>query len=407
MATLTVESTIIPSIVYYSIYEAADMQTLLVSKVTSSEAGTCPDIELTVVVAVDDSTIDANVFTVDGSSAPVSYSLTTESSDIAKISTYSYKVVAKYTGAAYTNTGEQAFQIVIDDPCSTATLTVDDTIFSSLAISYKIFYPTQIETLDVAKVTSTGSVNCPAYLFTFTDQSNAAIDGTVFTYDEPNLEFETASTNMTKAAVYPLRLSVRYDGDTAHYTVFGQKDFTITLVDPCIAATLTVNAANLTSTSITYSIYAPADSQILSTRNVSSDETTATCPAVELDVLNSDGSALDSAVFTFTSDTSTFEIESSDISKLATYNLKVTAKYTGASYVNIGELYFTVTLMTTDLIFQEAFALLLGIDSSPIWPFDLPIGVNEDTTVNLSSVVFYIDSVIGNSPHLEFTVNIS
>ena len=117
IATLTVDSTLIPATVSYSIYEAADVQTLLVSKVTSSEAGTCPDIELTVVVEVDDSTIDATVFTVDGSSAPVSYSLTTESSDIAKISTYSYKVIAKYTGASYTNTGEQAFQIVIDDLC--------------------------------------------------------------------------------------------------------------------------------------------------------------------------------------------------------------------------------------------------------------------------------------------------
>ena len=211
-----------------------------------------------------------------------------------------------------------------------------------MAISYDIFDPTQIETLDVTKVTSTGSVNCPAYLFTFTDQSNAAIDGAIFTYDEPNLEFETASTDLAKAAAYPLRLSVRYDGDAAHYTTFGQKDFTITLVDPCIAATLTVNAAILTSTSITYALYNPADSQVLSTSNVSSDEVTATCPAIELDVLNSDGSALDSAVFTFTSGTSTFEIESSDISKLATYNLKVTAKYTGATYINIYELLFTV-----------------------------------------------------------------
>ena len=142
MATLTVDSTIIPSVINYSIYEAADVQTLLVSKVTSSEAGTCPAFELTVVVEDDDSAIDATVFTVDGTNAPVSYSLTTESSDITKISTYSYKVVAKYTGVSYMNTGEQAFQIVIDDPCSTATLTVDDAIFSSLAMSYDIFDPT-------------------------------------------------------------------------------------------------------------------------------------------------------------------------------------------------------------------------------------------------------------------------
>ena len=140
---------------------------------------------------------------------------------------------------------------------------------------------------------------------------------------------------------------------------------------------------------------------------MSSDEITAACPPIELDVLNSNGSALDSAIFTFTSGTSTFEIESSDPAKVATYNLKVTAKYTGASYTNISELPFTVIVAATDSIFQEAEALLLGKDSQPIWPFNLPIGVNEKTTVNLSAVVLYIDSVIGNSPDLEFTVDIS
>ena len=77
IATLTIDPTIIPTVINFSIYEAADVQALLVSKVTSSEAGTCPSIELSIVVAVDDSAIDGTVFTVDGSSAPVSYSLAT------------------------------------------------------------------------------------------------------------------------------------------------------------------------------------------------------------------------------------------------------------------------------------------------------------------------------------------
>ena len=98
----------------------------------------------------------------------------------------------------------------------------------------------------------------------------------------------------------------------------------------------------MTSTSIDYSIGADADSQVLSISDVSSDEVTATCPAIELKILNSDGSELDSTIFTFTTDTSTFEIENSDLASRGTYNLKVTAKYTGASYTSIGELPFTV-----------------------------------------------------------------
>ena len=77
---------------------------------------------------------------------------------------------------------------------------------------------------------------------------------------------------------------------------------------------------------------------------VSSSETTITCPAIDLDVLNSDGSTLDSSVFTYTSGTSTFTIDCSNTAKLGVYYLKVKAKYTGASYTNISELPFTVTV---------------------------------------------------------------
>ena len=167
VATLTIDSTIIPSVISYSIYEAVDVQTLLVSKVTSSEPG-CPAIELAILVD-DDSSIDGTVFTVDDANAPTFYSLTTETSDTAKTSTYNYKVVAKYTGAAYTYAGELPFQIVIDDPCASAILTIDPTIFTSLSILYDIFYPTHIETLNSSTVTSTFSLNCPGYLFSFTE----------------------------------------------------------------------------------------------------------------------------------------------------------------------------------------------------------------------------------------------
>ena len=100
------------------------------------------------------------------------------------------------------------------------------------------------------------------------------------------------------------------------------------------------------------------DSQILSTSNVSSTESTATCPAIELDILKSDGFALDSSLFTFTSGTSTLAIESSDIGKVGTYSLKVTAKYTGASYTNTDELVFTV------IVDDPCAIALLAIDST-------------------------------------------
>ena len=203
--------------------------------------------------------------------------------------------------------------------------------------------------------------------------------------------------DLAKAAAYPLRLKVRYDGDAGHYTNFGTLDFTVTLVDPCIAATLTVNAAILTSTSIAYSVYTTADSQTLSTSNVSSTETTATCPAIELDILNDNGTAFDSSVFTFTSGTGIFAIETSDTGKVGTYNLKVTAKYTGASYTSIAELLFNV------IVDDPCSTSTLTIDPTiiPSLSLNYQIGYAQDVQTFIQSKV---SPTLADCPAFLFTL---
>ena len=84
--------------------------------------------------------------------------------------------------------------------------------------------------------------------------------------------------------------------------------------------------------------------QTLDPAKVDSNETTTTCPPIELNVLNGDDSGIDTDVFTFVQSTSIFSIESSEISKMDTYNLKLTAKYAGEEYSHITELSFTVTI---------------------------------------------------------------
>ena len=65
----------------------------------------------------------------------------------------------------------------------------------------------------------------------------------------------TFSEDIEKAGTYPLRLSVRYDGDPAHYTNVKTLDFSVELVNPCIEAELTIDPSILTSTSIHYEVF--------------------------------------------------------------------------------------------------------------------------------------------------------
>ena len=64
----------------------------------------------------------------------------------------------------------------------------------------------------------------------------------------------TTSTNLaSKAGTYPLRLSAKFTG--SHYTNVGTLDFTMTLVDPCPSATISlVSAPSWPMSAVTWSL---------------------------------------------------------------------------------------------------------------------------------------------------------
>ena len=94
---------------------------------------------------------------------------------------------------------------------------------------------------------------------------------------------------------------------------------------------------------INYSIYKPADLQSTAAAEVIESETVAVCPALEFVVINQDGSALDTSVFTEANalDFSTF---SDQIGKIGSYDLKLTVKYAGSQYTLTGEKSFQVII---------------------------------------------------------------
>ena len=193
---------------------------------------TCPAIELDV-LNNNGSALDSTVFTFTSGTSTFEI----ESSDTAEVATYNLKVTAKYTGASYININELPFTVIVDDPCSVASLLIDPTIVTSLSINYLIGYPQDVQTFAQSKV-SPILPDCPVFLFSLTDQSGTTPDATIFTFSADTLT--TSSTDLSQANTYPLRLSVRYTGDQTHYIITDELDFDMVLVNPCIAATLTV-----------------------------------------------------------------------------------------------------------------------------------------------------------------------
>ena len=72
--------------------------------------------------------------------------------------------------------------------------------------------------------------------------------------------------------------------------------------DPCLLATLTIDPSTLTSNPYTYVIDDPADVQTFNDSAVSSSETVHPCPTdFEFTIMNRDGSAFDTNLFTWDS----------------------------------------------------------------------------------------------------------
>ena len=81
--------------------------------------------------------------------------------------------------------------------------------------------------------------------------------------------------------MYTFELSVRYDGDIAHYTNVFTYDFTIELLDPCLLGTFTISPSILTSTTVTWNIQTdPAYVLTLVSSEVVESETSPVCPII-------------------------------------------------------------------------------------------------------------------------------
>ena len=160
--------------------------------------------------------VDSAVFTYSSSDTQ----LTVYSTDATKAGVYDLTLKAVYDG--FTNYGELDFQVILIDLCETTTLTIANSMLSSLAISYNVSSTATVETLDSVYVTSSPSIHsCPEVVFSFDDQNGDPLDGDVFTYDSSSQQFSIETSDSSKAASYDIRLRATYNG----YTNFGNLNF--------------------------------------------------------------------------------------------------------------------------------------------------------------------------------------
>ena len=85
----------------------------------------------------------------------------------------------------------------------------------------------------------------------------------------------------------------------------------MTIVDPCIAAVLSFDPA-IVANPVNYVLFATADVQSILASDILSSETLAVCPALQIDIVNSDLTPIDPAIFNHDPSLETFTTYSTD-----------------------------------------------------------------------------------------------
>ena len=101
--------------------------------------------------------------------------------------------------------------------------------------------------------------------------------------------------------------------------------FSLILVNPCTSVSFTI-ASNIIAAMTTYTLAEPEISfAVLDLTKITSNDSLATCPVLQVDIFTSSDAPIDSSVFTFTSNI--LKVYSTDSAKISTYNLKLKVKY--------------------------------------------------------------------------------
>ena len=140
----------------------------------------------------------------------------------------------------------------------------------------------------------------------------------VVAFDPAARTFTVQSNDLTLVGTYTITVTaLSPNGLTLSPTL----SFSLILVDPCLTAILTIDSSIIAATT-TYTLADPEFSfPVLDLTKITSNNSLATCPALQVDLLTSTDGPIDSSVLIFTSNI--LKVYTTDFLKLSSYNLKL------------------------------------------------------------------------------------
>ena len=162
-----------------------------------------------------------------------------------------------------------------------------------------------------------------------TDISVSTTTQNIFTYDSAAETLTTITSDLTTAGTYYIKMKAKFQSFTNSYQDGPLMTFTLSL-SPCAADSLSIDTSVFIPTVMTYNVFNTAESFDFTDAAAISAGSLTTCGNYVWTItMKSDGSAIDSAVFTlnFASSPMTITADSSDALKVGTYSMTATVKY--------------------------------------------------------------------------------
>lgn len=146
---------------------------------------------------------------------------------------------------------------------------------------------------------------------------------------------------LANTGTYPLKISVTYDG---HSAITATLSFNLEVVKSCLSVTNTLDANAWPDYG--YSVGDPILTKKWSDADLTSEATAARCGDWNYSLMNSDGSALDSDLFTLDLTAKNLRVFSRDILKAGVYNVEFKA-WQGVHTANGISKVFVVTIINS------------------------------------------------------------
>ena len=292
------------------------------------------------VVMTDSSAIDTSVFTLD--SPTNTYALDVQTDDPTKAGPHAFTVKVTFQDYPSNAGSTKDFSILLTNKCEHSTDIVPAA--APADETYTVARPAIQTYFDefTANLSADPSFDwydlCP---WTYASAVSPSLVAPHLVYDASARTHTVDTADIALAGVYTVTVTLLRPSTAA--STFSLS-FTITIVDPCVAATFTFDPSIL-PTPYEYVVSQSADVQTVLDSLVTSSETLAVCPDIVFAVTKRDATPLDAAVFTFAAAAQTLTTVTNDAGKISQHPLTLLAQYDGATYSVAGTHDFDVDVI--------------------------------------------------------------